>query len=55
MISRVITSTPSSARIGASSAEPFSTSGRTATRSLTQPTSSMNAMTAAMPTKYGHS
>ena len=39
MISRVTTSTPSSARIGASSGAPFSTSGRTAMRSVAQPTS----------------
>ena len=49
MISRVTTSTPSSARIGASSGAPFSTSGRTAMRSVAQPTRIMKATTAAMP------
>ncbi len=51
MVSRVMTSTPSSARIGASSVEPFSTSGRTAMRSLAQPTRSMNARTIPIPSR----
>jgi hypothetical protein len=49
MISRVTTSTPSSARIGASSGVPFSTSGRTAMRSVAQPTTIMKATTTAIP------
>ena len=53
--SRNTTSMPSSARIGASIGAPFSTSGRTAMRSVAQPTTSMKASTAAMPSGYGHS
>ena len=55
MLSRNTTSMPRSARIGASSGAPLSTSRRTTTRSVAQPTTSMKPSTSAMPKGYGHS
>ena len=41
--------------MGASGGAPFSTSGRTATRSVSQPTTPIRANTMAMPMGYGSS
>ena len=49
MASRNTTSIPSRARMGARSGAPLSTSGRTAMRSVSQPTISMKTRTAAIP------